>query len=651
MNKKLIIGKILLLSVATLFLNSVSAQDNDPVLMTIAGNKIKVSEFETIYKKNTPKDSLNNKNSVNNYLNLFVDYRLKVQEAEDLGMDTTTAFKTELDGYRKQLEKPYLTDKNTDTKLVEEAYDRLKKDIRASHILIRLNEDALPKDTLKAYMKIMEIRSKILKGMSFDEAAREYSEDPSAKTNGGDLGYFTALQMVYPFETMAYKTKVGEISMPVRTRFGYHIIKVNDIRPAEGEIHVAHIMIKTSSKMNPEDSLKAKQKIDEIYQKLQNGGNFSELAKQFSDDKGSAPRGGELPWFGTNQMPPTFEKAAFELQKDSTYSEPIKTRFGWHIIERLGKKELAPFSDMEADLKTKISKDSRSEAGKTVFIANVKKKYDFKQNLKLRDEFYKVVDSTFFEGKWDVAKAKKLDKPMFNLQKKEFTQADFARFLADHQVKRAKTDLKIAVNMMYDQFVNDNCVAYEQSRLDEEYPDFHALMQEYKDGILLFELTDKKVWTKAIQDSVGAKNFYEQNKTKYMWNERADASIYTCLDEKIAKEVKKMLKKKETDTAILAKINKDSQLNLKIESQVYQKKENPLIDANWKEGISENTNVDKNVEFVDVHKIIKPEPKSYEEAKGLITADYQTYLENEWITSLKQKYTVNIDQKVLSSIQ
>ena len=655
--KKSAIYRFTILSVALLSTAVANAQkSNDAVLMTIGGNRVTVSEFENVYHKNNAKESTAvDTKSLNEYVDLFVNFKLKVKEAEELGLDTAKTFKDELAGYRKQLAQPYLTDKDVNERLLKETYDRLNTDVHAAHILVKVNESALPKDTLEAYTKIMKIRSRILKGEDFKKVASEkgVSDDPSAVENGGDLGYFTALQMVYPFETAAYNTKVGEISLPVRTRYGYHILKIIDKRKAPGEVLVAHIMIRTPPNMLAEDSVKLYDKMKEISTKIKSGEKFDELAQQYSDDKSSARKGGELPWFGTGRMPLEFEQAAFAIKNKGDYSDIIRTKYGWHILKLIDKRGLASFDDMKNELKAKVGKDSRSQAGRSSLIAKIKTEYKFKENLKARDEFYKIIDTTFYNGTWDAAKASKFKKPMFNLNDKVYTQTDFAEYLASHQTQREKADPKIVIDPLYTQFVDESAIAYEEARLDKKYPEFRALMQEYRDGILLFELTDQKVWSKAVKDTVGAKDFYEKNKNNYLWEERAEATVYTTADEKVAKQVRGLLKKKKTNKEIQDLVNKDSQLNLGIESRVFNKGENEFVDKNWNPGTSADIVDSKNkkIVIVVVDKLLAPTPKSYQDSKGLVTADYQTYLEKEWINSLKKKYAVTIDKTVLATIK
>jgi len=636
---------------------SAFGQNNDPVILSVGGDNVSKSEFERVYKKNNTKDLAFDRKSINDYLQLYINYKLKVKEAIELGMDTAQSFKDELGGYRKQLAQPYMVDKDVTEKLVKEAYDRLQWDVRASHILILCSPDAKPADTLAAYNKIMKIREDIMKGADFLKSAREKSEDKSAKDNSGDLGYFTALSMVYPFETAVYNGKVGEVSMPVRTRFGYHIIKVTDRRPAMGEVKVAHIMVKASGAMSADDSLKAKNKIDEIYGKLQGGASFEDLAKQYSDDQGSGKNGGVLPAFGAGRMMPEFDKACYDLKNVGDYSMPIKTSYGWHIVKLLERKPIGKYEDMQNELKTRVSKDSRSDLSKTSKINSIKAKYAFSQYPKVLDEFLKVVDSTLVEGKWTAEKADKLTKPMFSLtdkgKQKIYTQTDFAKYVEGHSSKKANAIPTVVAKNMYNDFVNESVMSFEESKLDENYPEFKALMQEYRDGILLFELTDKKVWTKAVKDSAGLADFYAKNKSNYMWPQRVFATVYTCADAKVAKDVHAMLKKSPgiDDDSLMKIINKDSQLNLQIKTAKFVKGDNDVVDGiKWEKGMTKDIAKGTQVAFVDVKEVLPAAPKTIEEAKGIITADYQTYLEKEWIESLRKKYPVQVHEDIVNSL-
>ncbi len=626
----------------------------EPVLMTVGGENVTRSEFERVYKKNN-RDSVFTEAGIREYLDLYTNYKLKVKEAESLKMDTSEAFVNELAGYRKQLAQPYLTDKDVNEKLIQEAYDRLSKDVHAAHILIKLPEDALPKDTVIAYNRILKIRDMIMKGSDFGKVARDSSQDPSAKENMGDLGYFTGMQMVYPFESVAYSTKPGQISMPVRTRFGYHLIKVIDSRNAVGEVHAAHIMVRFPKEMNDSVATAAEKKINEAYASLKAGMPWDTAVTRYSEDKGSVKRGGELPWFGTGKMVPEFEKAAFALQNDNDYAAPVRTNYGWHIIRRLERRGLPKFEDKRNELKQMIARDSRNEASKQSMVARIKKDYAFTEILKNRDEFVAVLDTNLSNGEWDQTKADHYNKPLMSLKDADgkvttYTQMDFAKFINLHQTKRPNTNPQAIGFAMYNDFVADRCLAFEEAHLDVKYADFRNLMKEYRDGILLFDLTDKMVWSKAVKDTAGLQSFYEKNKNNYMWGERCDATIYSVADAKSAKDLVAQLRKgKKTEEEIMASINKKGPGTVVKKEGRYNKGDEMCMAAGWKEGVSDPITKEDKITVVNIRKIIAPMPKTLEEAKGVITADYQNYLEKDWMTGLKAKYPVQVNDAVLQS--
>lgn len=653
MNKLKVFSALTLLALAG---NGLNAQVKDEVLMTVNKKPVYKSEFENIYKKNN-KETVVTKQALDDYMVLFTNFKLKVTEAEELGMDTVRKFKDELDGYRKQLAKPYLVDNNLNDELIKEAYERMKTEVRASHILVKCDVEASPEDTMKAYKRALMLRDKIMKSGNFEAVAVApgNSDDPSAAKNKGDLGYFTSMQMVYPFENACYKMNVGDVSMPIRTRFGFHIIKLTDKRPSRGQIRVAHILIAAKEDDTEDKKMNARKKAEEILGKVKAGEDFSNLARTFSDDQSSGKKGGELPLFGSGRMVPEFEIAAFGLKNDGDVSEIVQTNYGYHIIKRLELKQLEPYDEKKAELKQRIQRDSRSYLPKKSFINKLKEKYKFVEFNKAKNlaAFYKAVDTTIFNGDWKIEKAKALDKPIFNFADKKYTQKDFANYIFKRQRKQKKSDIKTYINNQYENFIADEMIAYEDSRLEDQYPEFKALMKEYRDGILLFDLTDKKVWSKAVKDTAGLKVFNEKNKNNYMHPERFDVVIYSCKDDAVAKKVRDELKKgKLTDEKILELINKDSQLNLKVEKGVYSKEDKEVLQkSELKNGLNANVNFNNQVVFVKLNKTIPPTPKTLTEAKGPITSDYQNFLEKEWLDSLKAKYPITVNNDVLYSIK
>lgn len=701
---------------AMLMLSATAQVGDDAVLMTVDGKPVTRAEFEAIYKKNN-KDAAVTHEALDEYLDLFINYKLKVREAEVLGMDTIGKFKQELDGYRKQLARPYLIDRELNDQLMQEAYDRSTKEIRASHILVQVAPDAAPADTAAAYARIMALRDRILKGEDFASVAQAKggSDDPSAAKNGGDLGWFSALQMVYPFETAAYKTPVGELSMPIRTRFGYHIIKKTGERPARGTMRAAHIMLRDNP--DPAKAADIEKRVREIHAQVTSGTvSFADAALKYSEDEGSSGKGGELPEFSTGKMIDEFEDQAFGLASDGAISEPFKTRYGWHIVKRLSYDPPPSFEQAKGDLKSRIARDSRADITRTAFLTKLKKDYHYtpyEKNLKAltalldttifkkgftisdtllrRDvtegpfmrgglRFKREINGTLRDGKvvnirsrrhediallptdtvvvrdiqegwsYDRNKAKKLTKPVFELDGKTYTQTDLLNYLESKQKRETARPLPGYLNDRFHEFVDETTLAYEDGRLEQKYPEFRMLMKEYRDGILLFELTDQKVWSKAVKDSTGLQQFYTANKDRFMWETRYDCDIYTCANADVARQVRGLYAKGKRGKDLLDAVNKTSALNLSIDAGRFGGEEKPYLVGITKTGPSNNIDVDGRVVIVDMKQVVPPSPKTLDEARGSVTAAYQDQLEKDWIAELRAKYPVVTNKDVLYSI-
>jgi peptidyl-prolyl cis-trans isomerase SurA len=627
-----------------------AAQSQNDIVLTIDGEKVSREEFENIYKKNN-RDSAVTAKALDDYMELFINFKLKVHAAKELGLDTVKKFVNELAGYRTQLARPYLTDTDKLNDLMKEAYQFMGEEVRASHILVKCDINAGPQDTLKAYNKIMELRKRIQSGEDFMAVAKSNggSEDPSVANNGGDLGYFTAFQMVYPFEKAAFAAKVGELSMPFRTRYGYHILKLTDRRPARGEIQVAHIVIRPKTETKGDEG--AKMKLEEIRQKVVNGEeSFEDLAKKYSDDPSSSKKGGELPWFGTGKMVPEFEDASFGLKKDGDVSMPFKTEYGWHIVKRLKVRTIPTYAEAEKDLKNKVSKDGRSEQTRKSFVEKLKKDFSYSYNQEVFKKILAAADSNALTGKLYV-KEKDMKTVLFSYAGKSYSVGEFVEYFRTKGMGKAGINPGDHVNTVFAKLVEDKLIAEEDSKLEQKHTAFRLLMKEYREGILLFELTDQKVWSKAVKDSAGLAQYYDLHKEQFMWPERADVVIFTCANSKIAADARKMLLEGKDRSTVAGELNQASQLNLQIEQGLFSREDKPFLkDIEWKKGYSKEISSDGQIVFTEIKEILAPRPKKLEEAKGLITSEYQNFLEKLWIEELRSKYKFEINKDVLHSI-
>ena len=619
----------------------ISAQD----VLTINNKKISLEEFKNVFYKNNNNSELT-KEYLDEYMQLFVNFKLKVEEADELGLDTIATFISELDGYRIQLARPYLKNKEFDENMLAESYDRMKQDIKASHILIAVDEKATIQQEKEAYDKVLAIRSSILDNkISFTDAAKNNTDGNSPSSNDGNLYYFTAFNMVYNFESAAYSTKIGEISMPIKTKFGYHIIKVTDKRAALGEVKVAHIVFKTGQGSDEKKINDAKDNINKIAELLKNGDEFSDVAERFSEDRSTAVKGGILPAFGVGKMVPEFESVAFGLKDLGDISAPFRTEYGWHIITLLERKGIPKFDDVKSELKRKIERDSRGDLSKEALFSKLHKTYKVVNSPKVYDAFRIQSAKTIASGTFNSLSEN--NNKLLTVNGKIITVSSFVKYILFNQRKGSDID------KMYIAFVNEELLAYEESQLEKKYPEYKALLQEYREGILLFDLSNIKVWNKAVKDTIGLLNFYTANMNNYKWGNRVDASVYSCIDLATAKTVKRAIYKKHrgfvTDVEILAKTNANAPLSLQINTNKFVKGENEYIDAvDWELGIAGDIKTnDGSYIIVDIHELLESGVKELNETRGKVISDYQNYLELEWIASLKEKYQVSINKELL----
>ena len=636
-------------------------------LITLGDRNITAGEFVEVYEKNNVKSEVIDKKSVDDYLDMYINFKLKVTEAENLKMDTLPKFVKEYEGYRKQLAKPYFSNDAATEQLVEEAYERMQWDVNASHILIKCDLHAVPADTLKAYNKALELRKRIMNGEDFGDVAVEASEDPSArdieaipgkqrayKGNRGNLGYFSVFDMVYPFETGAYNTKEGEVSMPIRSDFGYHLIKLNSKTPACGQIRAAHIFLIVDEN-DPEktDSIVGA-KAANIYKEIdKDGKNWDVIVRKYSDDKGSAQHGGMLTPFKVSQIVPEFI-AEIKKLNENEFSEPVKTSYGYHIIKLVSKSGVKSLDEERENIKKRVEKDMRAKVSEEVVLKRILKENKFKEYVKVKDAFIATIDSTLKEGKYVVAEGVDQNQVLFKLEKKEFKIADFVEYIKNHESAQPFMSEGSYAYQLYDEFVKDTAFAYEDAHLEAKYPEFKLLVQEYHDGILLFDLMDKEVWKKAEMDTAGIKAFYEANKGDYMWGQRVKTILVNVSNPESLPRMEELIREDLAYDSLKAIVKSEGLKGVTVKSPYFQKGDNVDIDeTEWVVGTIRviPSTVDKSTKIVKILDVREPEPKTYREARGVITSAYQTKLENDWLESLKAKYPVTVNEKVLEKIR
>jgi peptidyl-prolyl cis-trans isomerase SurA len=533
------------LCVSSVFAQTAAPPAADPVLLTIGGKPVTVGEFNQVYRKNLLiADTTGGTASPRQYLDLFVNYKLKVRAAEARGLDTTQAFREELATYRQQSAQSFLTDKAATEALIREAYERMKEEINASHILIALPANAAPADTLAAYNQALQLRDRLGKDENFEALARQFSKDPTAAQNGGNLGWFTALQMVYPFENAAYRTDKGRISLPVRTQFGYHLVRVNDRRSAQGKVKVAHILVRLAPNASQPEQAAAKTKIDEAYAALQRGEPFERVVKQYTDDATSRANGGTLQPFGTGQMIAPFEEAAFGLKKAGAFSAPFRTNYGWHIVKLLEKLPLEPYEQLSGVLRQRVLADGRSALSKQTTLARLKRENAFAENSAVLGEVLAAANGSLTEGKFapDLSDAL-ARKTLFSIGKTPVSVRDFFQFVQKKQTAQPGADPKAALRSLYDQFAEQENFRYEEAHLEEKNPEFKALVQEFHDGILLFQVMETDVLNKSLADSTGQMAWYQRNQSKYRMPESVAATVLNAASKDALDQARKLLAK------------------------------------------------------------------------------------------------------------
>ena len=644
--------KVIQLFIVFLSFNLFYGQEK-PILK-IDDDEVYISEFEQIYWKNK-KENIATKEDLDNYIQLFVNFKLKVKAAEEMGLDTSKKFKDELAGYRVQLERPYLIDTSINENLINEAYYRTLNEVSASHIMVQLSPNPSPKDTLAAFQKIEDIRLKINSGIaSFEELAEEVSEDPSAKFNKGNLGYFNAFKMVYPFECAAYNTPVGKISKIIRSKYGYHLVKPNNIRKAKGRTRTSHIMITINPKTK--DIKAAENKINSIYEELtlQNK-KFEALANEYSEDRKSAKRGGEIGWVSSaDNFYPSFKETVFSLKEDEEFSKPFQTPNGWHIVKRLEFEPIGDLNSMRYELKNKIQKDSRAQKTKASFINKLKAEYNTKESFKPKILFDLVKKKGINNQNFKEFNANKVLKtPILTFNDLSFSNIDFIQYLIKGNLyKKCINNIDLLKNN-FQKFVAKELIEYEKTQLEKKHPDFRALMKEYRDGILLFEISDQKIWSKAVKDTTGLKKYFNNNRTLWQYPNRINGTLFTSNSKKIINRAYKLIVKgRINNDSIIALLNKEDALNISYKEKNIDdfKNYNTNFD-NLNDGANKPIFANGKWYLFFVKEKLVTRTKEFNEAEGIIVSGYQSFLEESWLRSLKEKYNIEINYDILYSIK
>ena len=644
-----------ILTVIILFLlqtSGFSQESDEKTLMTVEGREVETGEFIRMYKKSLD-PSLNS--DLNDYLEQFIEFKLKVAEAIDLGYDTTRAFRDELNGYRNQLAQSYLTDPEVKEKLLQKAYQRSLIEVNASHVLVSCPPDASAEDTIKAYKKAIDIRERIIRGENFEQVAKATSDDKSVLINGGNLGYFTVFQMITPFEEAAYNLKTGTLSMPVRTPYGYHIIRVSDKRPSKGKIKVAHIMKAAPPGSSEEAVSKAENEINSIYSRLNNGESFRRLAIENSDHKESAAHGGELNWFGTGEIISDFSEAAFSIQDTGKYTAPFRSAYGFHIIKLLDKRPPGSFEESKSYLESKLNQSNVISAGKKSFIDKLKKEYNFRINNTVYDWFVNNTDTLIISG---VTKYNRKDIPpgdIYSYAEKHLRAQAFADYLESRGNMIITKNPELYIDTSIESILADDIMKYEDSVLENKYPDFKYLMLEFHDGILLFDISSERVWNKLQDDTAGLQNFYNSRKNDYLSEKSIEAKIYILRDsaggKRLYKTYRRYSGKPDCDDRLKGKFNQKGDTLLSISAGKWFAGDDQDIDSiNWTKGIH---SFSRNgfPALIDIKKVNAPEPLPFREVQGEIISDYQEWLTDEWIKQLKAKYAVKVDNLVFNEVK
>lgn len=618
------------------------------ILFTIDNHKISKTEFERIYLKNN-KQAIK-PSDIDEYLQLFINYKLKVIDAKEQGYDTTQKFKDEYNEYYLSLAEPFFIDTILEEKLLKEAYERSKKERRISYMYFTIENQ----DTLSAYKKAQKAAKRAIAGEDFVKIASEMSDSKYVNLDKADAWFSPVFILPYELENYIYNNKIGDISPPIRYQdLIYYVIKITGERTeVPTSVRASHIYVRLTKKHSEKDSIEAMLTVDSIQTALKNGMSFEEAAEKFSQDYNSARKKGDLGWFVSGKMLREFETAVYEIKNIGEYTGPIKTLAGLHFIKLTGRKTLKPYAEERKVLYEKLKRNYRHNLTKDIVISRLKKEYNYKQINNL-EKFYQEIDNSILSAKWENTKFIEDKTPLFSFAGITRTNKDFAEFLTKNQKRTIRTTVKKYINKEYDAFVRKNIKDYEITQLPLKNENYKYLMQEYHDGLMLFNITDDKVWTKSTADSTKLRQYYNENRNKYTEKINITAFEYTTNNakNKLLKILSKNNKLHLTDKEIINKINKKQKLVNIAETGTFEKNDNKIADlVIEKMQNNQITNQQKIIIDPENKKIIYIKD-NLPAIKGIVTSDYQNKLEKEWITLLKQKHKININKKVVEKMK
>jgi peptidyl-prolyl cis-trans isomerase SurA len=625
--------------------------DIESPLITIGNEEIFAEEFLYMLSKNRnfdkPEERLSPEEFDENFM-LFVNYKLKVKEAENLGLDKTDEFYQEYEVFKEDLTQPFLIKNSLQEGELMKAYSRMKEVVKASHILLQFPPNASQADTISVLRMAQKLKNDAENGADFNELAFEHSDDPSARDNKGSLGYFTALQMVSPFEDAAFSLQIGQISDPVLTNFGYHIIRLEDRKPNPGEIRVSHILVRTQGN-DPVSEERALRKVGEIYSELQKPESiWEEICQLYSEDPGTKNSGGSLPFIGLGAVIPEFERVAFSLTEEGEISPPVRTPYGYHIIRLEEKKPLDSYEEMEQMIKSRILRDTRSSLIQSQVVAIQKSRYGFEENERLAANLEEIFARNQRRDVPNIISERNLgDSVLFRIHDHPNTVADLLEFMnSDKQVIRPNPQNYFT--NWYDKFIEVKLLEAEIQDLAANNEEYRLLIQEYRDGILLFSLMNDQVWQKAIEDSLGQVKFYEENKDRYQWKNRVQAIILTMGKAESIPGVRRFLTDKKYMPNLADRLENtfllDNPLAFTLSDGVFETETHPVLSRADLNKTFQEINLDNKTYFVVVGEKLGPGPKKFEETRGKVIQDYQEYLDKNLITNLKENYIIQINE-------